>query len=136
MSAGLRALASNVDLWDADDKEEIAESIEEVRGMTRCAGRSPGADKTELTEDDAERSGSFTLEGLGVLLSPGAAVTSVPSAMVVSGDTDVGWVGFEGGIGNGALAIRETGDRFCAGEALALVLGESGLLDEGESSFR
>lgn len=114
----------------------MAESIDEVRGMTRCAGRSPGADKTELTEDDAERSGSFTLEGLGVLPSPGAAVMPVPSMLVVCGDTDAGWVGFNGGIGNGALAIRGTGDRFSAGDAFALVLGDSGLLDEGEPSFR
>lgn len=104
--------------------------------MTRGAGRSPGADKTELTEDDAERSGSFTLEGLGVLPSPDAAVMSVPSMLVVSGDADAGLVGFNGGIGNGASVIRETGDRFSARDALALVLGDSGLLDEGEPSFR
>lgn len=136
MSAELRALASKVDLWDADDKEEIAESMDEVRGMTRCAGRSPGADKTELTEEDAERSGSLTREGLGVVLSPGPAVTSDPSVLVVSGETDVEWAGFEGGTGKGALAIRDIGDRFCAGDALALVLGERGLWEEGESSFR
>lgn len=56
--------------------------------------------------------------------------------LVISGEAEIGWVGFEGGTGNGALAIRETGERFCAGDALALALGESGLWEDGESSFK
>lgn len=35
-----------------------------------------------------------------------------------------------------ALAIRETGERFWDGEALALDLGESGLWETGDSSGR
>ena len=35
-----------------------------------------------------------------------------------------------------ALAIRETGERFWEGEALALDLGESGLWETGDSSGR
>jgi hypothetical protein len=66
ISAGLKDLASKVDRWEAVDKEEIAESIDEVRGMARGVGRSPGADSTELIDDDAERSGSDTPGDLAI----------------------------------------------------------------------
>ena len=35
MSAELKELASKVYFWEAEDKDEMAESIDEVRGMTR-----------------------------------------------------------------------------------------------------
>lgn len=74
-----------------------------------------------------ERSGSVTPGGFEELLSPVLTVELSASEFVISGDADIGWLGFEGGTGNGALAIRETGERFCAGDVLALALGESGL---------
>lgn len=74
-----------------------------------------------------ERSGSVMPGGLEELLSPVFTAEFSASEFVVSGDADMGWVGFKGGTGNGALPIREAGERFCAGDALALALGESGL---------
>jgi hypothetical protein len=65
----------------------MAESIDEVRGMTRCVGRSPGADRIELTEEDAERSGSVTTGGFDELLSPAISVASV---FRISGDWATG----------------------------------------------
>jgi hypothetical protein len=115
----------------------MAESIDEVRGMMRCVGRSPGADRTELTEDVAERSGSAAPGGLGELLLLGLlaiSAISATSALVISGNWATGWAELEGGTGNGAFTIREMGDRFWEGGALALDLGESGLWEEGDSS--
>lgn len=127
ISAGLRDLASKVDRWEVEDNEEIAESIDEVRGMTRGVGRSPGADSTELTGDGAERSESDAPGGLAIFRSPCLTDISNWSALIISGDWDMGWPEFEGGAGNGALAIRDIGDRFWAGEELAVDRGESGL---------
>lgn len=52
ISAWLKAVASNGDLWDceAEDSDDIAESIDEVRGMMRCPGRSPGAETDDIGE--------------------------------------------------------------------------------------
>lgn len=136
MSAGLNALASKFDFCEAEDRDDIAESIEEVRGMMRCVGRSPGADSTELTEEDAERSGSGAPVGLETFVSPAPATMPVGPTPAMSGDWDVGWEAFGGGAGKGALAIREMGERFWAGEGLALDLGESGLWETGESFCR
>ena len=83
-SAGLRAFASNVDFCEAEDKDEIAESMEEVRGMIRGVGRSPGADRTELTEEEAERSGSGAPGGLEIFVSPGLAAMSADPMPVIS----------------------------------------------------
>lgn len=127
ISAELKALASKVERWEAEDKEEIAESIDEVRGMTRGVGRSPGADSTELTDDDAERSGSDAPGGLAIFPSPCLAGISSWSALIISGDWDIRWAEFEGGAGNGALAIRDIGDRFWEGDEFAVDRGESGL---------
>lgn len=124
MSAEVRVLGSNVDFWEVADRDEMAESIDEVRGMTRWVGRSPGADTTELTEEDWERSGSRTTCCLDGLLALGRAFKSATDELAISGDPEAD---VEGGAGNVALAIRETGERFCAGDALALVRGESGL---------
>lgn len=44
MSSWLTALALNVERldWEADDSDEMAESMDDVRGITRCPpGRSP-----------------------------------------------------------------------------------------------
>jgi hypothetical protein len=113
ISAGLKDLASKADRWEAEDKEEMAESIDEVRGMARGVGRSPGADSTELTDDDAERSGSDIAGGLAIFASPCLPVMSTWSALMLSGDRDMSWwAAFEGGAGKGALAIRDIGDRF------------------------
>jgi hypothetical protein len=112
----------------------MAESIDEVRGMMRCVGRSPGADRIELTEDVAERSGSAAPGGLGELLLLGLLAISATSALVISGNWATGWAELEGGTGNGAFTMREMGDRFWEGDALTLDLGESGLWEEGDSS--
>jgi len=134
MSAGLNALASKVDFWEAEDKDEIAESIDDVRGMMRWVGRSPGADSIELTDEEAERSGSAVPGDLEILPSLGLGM--LPDSMtIISGDGEKLGTGFEGGAGNGALAIREMGDRFWDGEGLALDRGDSGLCD-GESCRR
>lgn len=68
----------------------MAESIDEVRGMIRCIGRSPGADRIELTEEDAERSGSVTPGGFDELLSPGMLAISEVSVFGISGDWATG----------------------------------------------
>lgn len=78
ISAGLSEFGSNVDFWDAEDNDEIAESIEDVRGMMRWVGRSPGADMIELTDEEAERSGSAAAGGLEMLVSLGPAILSGP----------------------------------------------------------
>lgn len=132
MSAELKALASNVDFWEAEDSEDIAESIEDVRGIMRWFGRSPGMESTELTEDDADRSASDDPGGLEMLPVPGLGVGSADSIM--SGDWESGG-GFEDE-GNGAFAIRETGERLLEGEGLALEGADTGLCDEGDSSCR
>lgn len=95
--------------------------------MMRCVGWSPGADKIELTDDDAERSGSATPGGLGEFLSPGLLAMSAVPVFDMFEDWATGWAELEGGTGNGAFTIREIGDRFWEGDALALDLGESGL---------
>lgn len=128
ISAGLKDLTSKADRWEVEDKEEMAESIDEVRGMARGVGRSPGADSTELTDDDAERSGSDAPGSLAILPSPCLPVMSTWSALILSGDWDMRWwAAFEGGAGNGALVIRDIGERFWEGDGLALDRGESGL---------
>ena len=53
-------------------------------------------------------------------------------ALIPVGSGNLEALGFEGGAGNGALASREMGERFWAGEGLALDRGESGLCDEDE----
>lgn len=90
-------------------------------------GRSPDADRMELTEDDAERSGSAMPGGFEILPSPGLeAISDGPVLFMISGDgEEVG--GFDGGAGNGALAIREMGERLEKGDGLALDRGERGL---------
>lgn len=85
ISAGLNELASNVDLWETEDREEIAESIEEVRGMARCIGRSPDMECIELTEDDADLSGSDARD-LDVISPDGLLL--VDSVSTISGDCD------------------------------------------------
>lgn len=88
----------------------------------------------ELTEDDAERSGSVTPGGFAILPSPGlAAISDGPVLVMMSGDGEEVWGGFDGGTGNGALAIREMGERLEKGDGLALDRGESGLWDIGDS---
>lgn len=79
-----------------------------------------------------ERSTSRTpgwLEALPVLC---CVFVSAADELAMSGDIEAD---VEGGAGNVALAMREIGERFCAGDALALVRDESGLWEEGESSL-
>lgn len=137
MSAGLKELASKADRWEAEDREEMAESIDEVRGMARGVGRSPGADSTELTDDeDTERSGSDAPGGLAMFPPPCLASISTWSGLVISGDWDIRRAELEGGVGNGALAIRDVGDRVWEADGLALDFGDSGLPETGDSSSR
>lgn len=85
MSAGLNALASKVDFWETEDKDEIAESMEDVRGMMRWVERSPWPDSIELTDEEAERSGSAAPGGLEILPSLGLGMLPV-SMPIISGD--------------------------------------------------
>jgi hypothetical protein len=133
ISAGLRELTSKVDLWEVEDREEIAESIDEVRGMTRWAGRSPGIECMELTEEDAERSGSGALGGFGTLFSSSDPLFWSGSGPAIIGDCDELWPE-DGGAGNVALATRAIGDRFWEGEGLEDP-GDKGLCEE-EPSMR
>lgn len=56
ISSWLTALALKVDLWDweAEESDEMAESMDDVRGMTRCPGRSPAMECRELMVDMGE----------------------------------------------------------------------------------
>jgi len=87
MSVGLRELMSKADLWEVEDREEMAESIDEVRGMARWVGRSPGIECIELTEEEADRSGSGARGGLDIVFS-GRLLLSVDSVSTISGDCD------------------------------------------------
>lgn len=86
ISAGLNEFTSNVDLWEVEDREEMAESIDEVRGMTRWSGRSPGMECIELTDDDADLSVSGTRDLEDVFSC--SLFLSVDSASTISGDCD------------------------------------------------
>lgn len=66
----------------------MAESMEDVRGMTRWVGRSPGMECIELTEEEADRSGSGARDGLVDIVSPGRLLLSVESESTISGDCD------------------------------------------------
>lgn len=88
ISAGLKELTSKADRCEAEDREEMAESMEEVRGMTRWVERSPGMECIELTEDEADRSGSGARDGLGEIVSPDELLLSVGSEPTISGDCD------------------------------------------------
>lgn len=56
ISSWLTALALNVDRldWEADDSDEMAESMDDVRGMARCPGRSPAMECRVLMVDMGE----------------------------------------------------------------------------------
>ena len=88
MSAELRALTSKADLWELEDRDEIAESMDEVRGMTRLGVRSPGIECTELTEEEPDRSGSGARVDFGVLVSPARPLAFAESVPTISGDCD------------------------------------------------
>jgi hypothetical protein len=87
MSVELRELISKADLCEVEDRDEIAESIDEVRGMARWGGRSPCMECMELTEEEADRSGSIARGGLDIV-SSGTLLLSDDSASAISGDSD------------------------------------------------
>lgn len=90
ISVELKLLASKGDPWEAEDREEMAESMEEVRGMTRWAGRSPVPvmECIEFTEDEADRSDAGAWNDFGVIVSSSFLPLLVDSASTGSGDCD------------------------------------------------
>lgn len=52
---------------------------------------------------------------------------------MMSGEGEEVWGGFDGGAGNGALAIREMGERLEKGDGFAVDRGERGLWEIGDS---
>jgi hypothetical protein len=79
ISAWLRAVASNEDLWDceAEERDEIAESIEEVRGTMRCPDRPPGIETDDMGEDVADWFDSIISEAWRDLLKVVCSVISL-----------------------------------------------------------
>jgi hypothetical protein len=53
--------------------------------------------------------------------------------VMMSGEGEEVWGGFDGGAGNGALAIREMGERLEKGDGFAVDRGERGLWEIGDS---
>lgn len=56
--------------------------------MARLGARSPGIECIELTEEEADRSGSGARDDLGVLLSPDLLLEFTDSIPSISGDCD------------------------------------------------
>lgn len=102
--------------------------------MARLGVRSPGIERIELTEEEADRSGSGARDGFGILLSPGRPLTFPDSVPTISGDCDRLWPVLKGGAGYGALATRVIGDRFWEEEGLDF--GDRGLWDAVDPSTR
>lgn len=107
ISAWLKAVASNEDLCDceAEERDDIAESIEEVRGMMRCPDRSPGTETDDIGEGVEDWLASIASRGcrdlVGVVCSvkfrscwSGLSNGKLPNTLNET------WVAPDGGTGN------------------------------------
>ena len=146
ISAGLSAFESKDDLceWDADEIEEIAESIEEVRGMPRGTGR-PARVGTivcvgELGGDPdacvgAARSEAFrdgSREGICAIFSLSPCSSTVPirsvgAAAVAIDDTDELCRSLVGGTGNPEVDAGEMGESHSDAKVFRPNAGDRGL---------
>lgn len=148
ISAWLTKLALNADLCgcDAEERDDIAESIDEVRGIARWPGLSLLIDCREpigdMIEGDIDWLDSAASESLRTLLV--SFVCSViflsfwltsPAVRFVNASDVFGGIGLvlEGGVGNAAWAISLIVDKFSSGEVVVDELGDAVLWDKLES---